>query len=318
MFYQQAPRPQAVVDSDFRHSAPEQGDAPEQGAPEQGDDGPADDPFASVDMNTPLYVNAVDGIDGVVLGEILLIMFDWVAAHKTTGRCTKDVWSVLKAVCPPGTPVGTYAMAQTIVRHHLNGAVELVPVCRNDCCAFFNFKSENLCGMQYADLDACPRCGTDRYVTCGVSGARKNAKVMYYLPTRLYWEFLFSLPEVSSQMYNDVSCGRDAPGGIRSSGGYYNKVTANSNISSDPRNQAYCLSTDGMPFFKDVKSRSGWPILLRSAMLPAGLWNTPAYTHMVAFQPAEEWVRDETDGGKLVRHKGSCTNTANGNETHCQ
>ena len=38
---------------------------------------------------------------------------------------------------------------------------------------------------------------------------------------------------------------------------------------------------------------------MRSAMLPDGLWNSNAYTHMIAFQPSEYLVNDET--GAIVR-----------------
>ena len=173
----------------------------------------------------------------------------------------------------------------------------------NDCCAFYNFKSKGFKSLQYAELDNCPRCGFDRFVTCPKTGKQQNAKVMYYLPSRLYWEYLFSQQDVVMQLFNDRSCALDPPGGIRSSGGYYRKVADNPNINADVRNQAVILSSDGMPFFKDMGCRSGWPILMRSAMLPPGLWNSNAYTHMIAFQASDYLVNDAKQGGLLVRVK---------------
>ena len=155
--------------------------------------------------------------------------------------------------------------------------------------------------MQYSQLQECPRCGTDRYVTCPKTGRRLDSKVMYFLPSALYWQYVFGQPDVVMQLYNDRSCAQDPPGGLRSSGGYYRKVVSNPNINADPRHQAVILSSDGMPYFKDMGCRSGWPILMRSAMLPAGLWNSQAYTHMYAFQASDYLENDATDGGKIVR-----------------
>ena len=85
-------------------------------------------------------------------------------------------------------------------------------------------------------------------------------------------------------------------GSVRGSNGYYRKVLLNPRMNSDPRHQAVILSTDGMPYFKDIKCRSGWPVLMRSAMLPDGLWNSQAYTHMLAFQASDYLDEDSTTG----------------------
>ena len=97
-------------------------------------------------------------------------MFDWVAAHKTTNRCTADVWNVLRAVVPPGTNPGTFAKAD------LGGALVRIAVCRFDCIAYFNFKSEAFAHMQYADLQECPMCRAARSVE--LRGKLVDAEVM--------------------------------------------------------------------------------------------------------------------------------------------
>jgi hypothetical protein len=142
---------------------------------------------------------------------------------------------------------------------------------------------------------------TSRYVTCPRTKRKQNAKVMYYMPSKLYWQYLFGQADVVNQLYNDRSCAMDVAGGLRSSGGYYRKVVSNPNINADPRNQAVILSSDGMPYFKNLGCRSGWPVLMRSAMLPAGLWNSMGYTHMFAFQASDYLENDKTMGGKIVR-----------------
>ena len=254
--------------------------------------------------------------NGVTFGEVLLSMMDLVAAHKLTNAAASDVWNLLGSVVPEGTDVGTFSLAEIILRAHMKDALvvnhrqrhththahtrpQVVPVCINDCVAFYDFQSPALQSMQNSQLDECPRCQASRYVVCPIKRTRKDAKVMYYLPSYHYWQYLFGQPEVVMNLFNDRSCVLYPPGSVRSSGGYYRKVTSNPNINSDGRHQAVILSTDGMPYFKDKGCRSGWPVLMRSAMLPDGLWNSNAYTHMIAFQPSEYFVNDET--GSIVR-----------------
>jgi hypothetical protein len=256
-------------------------------------------PFDSVDMDDPIDPNSEDSI---TLGEVLVTMFDWVAAHKSTKTATEDVWAMLRAVCPPGQSPGTYAVAERIMRHHFLDSVVCIPVCRYDCTAYFNFRSDAFKHMQYAKLDACPVCLKSRYVN--VAGKRVEAKVMYWFPSIRYWEFMFNDPDLIMHLFNDL-CSTGSPvGSVRASYGYRRKVRDNPNISCDPRNQAVMLSTDGMPFFKDVMCRSGWPVLMRSAMLPDGLWNSAAYTHMIAFQ-ASDYLDEDSTTGKVTRIKRS-------------
>ena len=255
-------------------------------------------PFETVDTNGNLYA---EDENSITVGEVLLIMFDWVAAHKTTNRCTADVWNVLRAVVPPGTNPGTFAMAERILKAHLGDALVRIAVCRFDCIAYFNFKSEPFAHMQYADLQECPMCGAARSVE--LRGKLVDAKVMYWFPSQRYWEYLFSDRDLVPHLYNDTSCSVDPVGSLRASQGYFAKVLQNPNISADPRNQAVVLSTDGMPFFKDIKCRSGWPVLMRSAMLPDGLWNAQPYTHMLAFQASDYLDEDSTSKTGVVRVK---------------
>ena len=276
--------------SGFRHASDEEEPPPENDTEDEGDPDPFA-PFASLPTDDPLHQGEMDSI---TLGEVMLAMFDWVASHKATKAATADVWSMLRAVCPPGTSPGTYAMAEMILQRHLCDSVVTIPVCRHDCVAYFNFQSTAFHHMQYADLDACPVCWKSRYVT--VKGRKRDAKVMYWFPSARYWEFLFSDKEIVPYLYNDLCPSTSPLGSVRGSNGYYRKVLLNPRMNSDPRHQAVILSTDGMPYFKDIQCRSGWPVLMRSAMLPDGLWNSQAYTHMLAFQASDYLDEDPTTG----------------------
>ena len=56
-----------------------------------------------MDVDQPLY----DNVDGsITMGEVLLVMFDWVAANKVTNKSTEDMWLVLAAIVPPGVNPG--------------------------------------------------------------------------------------------------------------------------------------------------------------------------------------------------------------------
>jgi hypothetical protein len=255
------------------------------------------DPFEPLQHEEPLHTDVEDSI---TLGEIMLAMFDWVASHKSTKVATEDVWSMLRSVCPPGTSPGTYAMAEKIIKRHMADSVVIIDVCRHDCVAYFNYRSSAFAHLQYMELQECPVCYSSRYVT--MKGQLKPAKVMYWFPSAHYFQYLFSDKDIVHHLYNDLCCSTSPIGSVRASYGYNHKVLRNPRIACDPRHQAVILSTDGMPYFKDVQCRSGWPVLMRSAMLPDGLWNSQAYTHMVAFQ-ASDYLDEDPDTGVARRVK---------------
>jgi hypothetical protein len=104
-------------------------------------------------------------------------------------------------------------------------------------------------------------------------------------------------------LHNDLDPSGSAPGSLRRSRGYRKKVTDNPRMNKDSRNQPFILSGDGVPYFKKegLSNRGGWPIVIRSALLPDGLWNNPALTH-IALYIANEYVDgfDSTGKPRLV------------------
>ena len=102
---------------------------------------------------------------------------------------------------------------------------------------------------------------------------------------------------------NDLDPSGSAPGSLRRSRGYRKKVTDNPRMNQDSRNQPFIVSGDGVPYFKKegLSRRGGWPIVIRSALLPDGLWNNPALTHISLFV-ANEYVDgfDVTGKPRLV------------------
>lgn len=76
-------------------------------------------------------------------------------------------------------------------------------------------------------------------------------------------------------------------GSLRKSQGWNIKVTNNPKMMQDRRNQALVLSADGMPLFKDLHARSGWPLVIRSANLPDGMWSNLNFAFIHGYQPSE-------------------------------
>ena len=85
---------------------------------------PLDELFDSIDIDSKLYPD--NPTSNITLGEVLLSMFDLIAAHKLTGTLTSDIWAMLRTVVPEGTDVGTHKLMKRIIRAHLKQAVVVI------------------------------------------------------------------------------------------------------------------------------------------------------------------------------------------------
>ena len=85
---------------------------------------PLDELFDSIDIDSKLYPD--NPTSNITLGEVLLSMFDLIAAHKLTGTLTSDIWAILRTVVPEGTDVGTHKLMKRIIRAHLKQAVVVI------------------------------------------------------------------------------------------------------------------------------------------------------------------------------------------------
>ena len=83
-----------------------------------------DELFDSIDIDSKLYPD--NPTSNITLGEVLLSMFDLIAAHKLTGTLTSAIWAMLRTVVPEGTDVGTYELMKRIIRAHLKQAVVVI------------------------------------------------------------------------------------------------------------------------------------------------------------------------------------------------
>jgi hypothetical protein len=71
------------------------------------------------------------------------------------------------------------------------------------------------------------------------------------------------------------------------------QVTNNPAMAADIRNQAIIGMSEGIPLFRDKKSRSVTPIALRSAILPDNLSIKFRHIHLAALYPNEFWRLSE-------------------------
>jgi hypothetical protein len=188
--------------------------------------------------------------------EILLRMLDWMDVNKNTSTSAAGVWEMLASQVPEPMDFPVFSAVKAILVEYMQGRVELIPICVNNCMAFYNCKSEGYSDAywQTADDDFCKHCGEDRWCRPNVHAPtgmnrkvqlsslhgesdvitdavitkirfniRFSYQVMYYLPTEHFVHDLFKQPDVSENLENHD--GDADPGSIKASWGYAKKVT---------------------------------------------------------------------------------------------
>ena len=246
--------------------------------------------------------------------EVFVRMLDWMGVHKATWASAAGVWEMLHVLVPRAEDFPVFATVKRLLIEYMNGRVEVIPICVNNCMAFYNCKSEGYAGdeWQTEDDDFCAHCGEDRwcrpdvhaptgmnrkvqfrpegfpcYSRCCILKIRFKIgcfiQVMYYLPTKPFVHDLFKQPDVVAHMSNSTA---DAvPGSIKASRGFASKIT-NNPVMSGRRDIALVAQSDGVPYFKDKSVRSGTICTMRNASLPEGMGKQNRNTHLVAVQPS--------------------------------
>lgn len=245
------------------------------------------------DLRVPVHADADVSVESV-----LLLMLDWMAAHKVNHTVSAAIWSKLALVCPPNEHLGVYSKVRKLMELHENSSVFAWDACPAGCMVYKDFGG-SLAHHQYADLDACPypSCGLPRFVRAG--GVVKACHTIYHLPIAGYIQDLFARPDLVPYLKNTPG-EFDPHGGVKHSRGYRDKVLNNPKMNDDDRHQAVILSADGIPYFGSDGAngtRGAWPIVFRSANLPDGLWTAFEYAHLAALEAQEHWALD--DFGRL-------------------
>jgi len=243
------------------------------------------------DIADSLEKTAVDDVDMAKVGDCVMLLLDWMSKFKSTDVSADGMWQFLESVLPKENNLCTFQVVQKVMLTHKDKSVIKYDVCVNDCVAFIDSTCTELEEYKYSSLEQCPRCGADRNVM-NERSEMVARKCFYYFPCKQYFRDLFNMPDLVPYLHNNLPQDAFPVGHVRNSRGWQDKVTNNLNISSDSRNQAIIVSSDGVPLFKDMHSTSVWPLVIRSANLPDGLWTDVLFCHMVGFYTCEYLTRE--------------------------
>lgn len=216
-------------------------------------------------------------------------------AHKVGHEAAAGAWELITKLAPHNDNTPEYDKIKSILVAHHDRVCKKYDMCPKGHVVFRNFKHDRLKHMEYSELDRCPVCNEDRYVSAG--GERRPARVMYFFPLRHYLRSMFCMSDLTPYLCTESSHGKSA---LRSTQGWEHKVTRNPKMNRDSRNQPLIGATDGAPFFKDRNASGGWPFIMKAAALPESLRNDPAYSHLHALVPS---VVLEAEAGEFVKKK---------------
>ena len=132
------------------------------------------------DMDDPIEGLSDKHSDMVI--EVLLRMLDWMGVHKNTWASSDGVWDMLYSQVPDPGDFPVFSAVKAVLVEYLHGRMELVPMCVNNCMAFYNCESEGYSDAywQTADDDFCKHCGEDRWCRPNIHAPTGlNRKVLY-------------------------------------------------------------------------------------------------------------------------------------------
>jgi hypothetical protein len=164
----------------------------------------------------------------VLLGELLLMYFEWMGTHKVTNECAQAAYKLMNVLMPPNANGGSWSSAQKMLQAIYTQSVLAVDICPNDCISFYDCKHPKLKHYQHSHRTWCPRCGADRHVT-HADGTTRPAKQGYYLPCGTWFRDLYKIGGLGKELSTDAAATRPA-GHVSKSRGWYKKVHINIHI----------------------------------------------------------------------------------------
>jgi hypothetical protein len=285
------------------HSEPEQ-DA-EQGADcmpeydsEQGTDSDSEPAEGETDYiaNNPIYDlpnwdEPIQTGNDKTLAQAVYQFLDLSTRQKLNGVTGKGVWEFGDFMRGPlDMPYPKHSKIERLLKKHREQTTIRVDCCINMCVAYWNPTHPDLHGPKYfnAHRSVCPNpeCMEPRYIIDPKSKKKIARRFFFYLPFKYWLQDFFTRPALIPSMANDLDPESYPDGHIRRSDGWRKKVIENDNINCDRRHKAISLASDGVPYFDEQGSASGWPIMLIDETLPNGLARTTEHAHMVALIPS--------------------------------
>jgi len=160
----------------------------------------------------------------ILLGELLLMYFEWMSAHKVTDACAKSAYALLSALLPADANGGSWGTARKMLEAIYDQSVVCVDLCPNDCIAYYDCKHPTMAHYKHAHRTYCPDCGADRHLT-HKDGTTRAAKTGYYLPCGTWFRDLFKIDGLGKELSTDASTRRPV-GHVSRSRGWNKKVSS--------------------------------------------------------------------------------------------
>ena len=122
--------------------------------------------------------------------EVLLGMLDWMGVHKNTWSSAGGVWEMLRTQVPDPADFPVFSAVKAVLIQYMAGRVELVPICVNNCMAFYDCKSAGYSAPEWqtADDDFCVHCGEDRWMRedrYGKTGINRKVSALPFVHWKL-------------------------------------------------------------------------------------------------------------------------------------
>jgi len=100
------------------------------------------------------------------VAEVVLRMLDWMGVSKNTWTSAEGVWDMLRELVPDAADYPVFSHVKKILVDYMNDRVDVIPICVNNCMAFYDCKSAGYSGAEWqtANDDFCCHCGEDRWL----------------------------------------------------------------------------------------------------------------------------------------------------------
>lgn len=158
----------------------------------------------------------------IVLGELMLMYFEWMGTTKVADAAAKGAYQIMKVLMPSDANGGSWGTTQKMLQAIYDNTVVAVDICPNDCIAFYDCKHPKMKHYQHANRNWCPHCGADRILT-DVKGETRSAKQGYYLPCGTWFRDLYKIDGMGPEL-SQGAAGRRPPGHVAKSRGWNKKV----------------------------------------------------------------------------------------------
>ena len=301
-------------DPDMPDLVPPGSDTEEMGDSEDEDMEDTETPIAPDFFSLPQFDRWGDDLSSedrkVLVGELLLTFFEWMCVHKPTNECSRAVHAMLSLLVPPtATNMPEWSDVLSLLDLVYKNVVLEVHLCPNDHIAFVDATHPKLieAGYMHAHRTFCPYpgCGAARYKPADDSGRKVPVKKGYYFPIDQWVCSIFR--DGHTKAHRQHTVGEFPPGHVRRSRGFYEKVTANSHMNKEPRNQAFIGMADGIPLFRSRRTSGSLGVVvgaLRQANQPDHISKMFGKVHLSFLYPCEYWVEDnKTKAQKLKKAK---------------